>query len=209
MTTKVLLGCGVVAALAYLGTDITAAAGYAGYSYVNQAVSELTAIGSPVRDFAVSLFTVHGVLQLAFGIGIWLAAGQRHNLRLVGAMMMAIGVLDLFAYFAPMHVRGSEVTFSDTMHIVLTVATVALILGAIGFGAVALGPRFRLFSFATLAVVILFGTAAGAQGSRVAAGLPTPWFGLLERANIYGYMLWMAVLAVTLLRGDNGRPARR
>ena len=31
--------------------------------------------------------------------------------------------------------------------------------------------------------------------------LPTPWVGVRERINIYGYMLWMAVLAIALLRG--------
>jgi len=32
------------------------------------------------------------------------------------------------------------------------------------------------------------------------AGAPTPGFGILERVNIYGEMLWILVLAVTLLR---------
>jgi hypothetical protein len=38
---------------------------------------------------------------------------------------------------------------------------------------------------------------------QIAANLPTPWFGVTERINIYSYMLWMLVLAVLLLRSPN------
>ena len=44
------------------------------------------------------------------------------------------------------------------------------------------------------------GALAWLDAVRVAAKLPTPWLGVTERINIYGYMLWMAVLAITLLR---------
>lgn len=31
-------------------------------------------------------------------------------------------------------------------------------------------------------------------------GLSTSWMGLFERFNVYGYMVWVAVFAVILLR---------
>ena len=34
----------------------------------------------------------------------------------------------------------------------------------------------------------------------IGTGVETPWLGITERINIYAYLLWMAVLAVTLLR---------
>ena len=34
----------------------------------------------------------------------------------------------------------------------------------------------------------------------MAANLPTPWQGLMERTNAFGYMLWVAVLAIMLSR---------
>jgi hypothetical protein len=37
-------------------------------------------------------------------------------------------------------------------------------------------------------------------GSDIVAAMPTPWLGVRERINIYGYMLWVAVLAIVLLR---------
>ena len=34
------------------------------------------------------------------------------------------------------------------------------------------------------------------------AGQPTPWLGLTERLNIYSFMLWIVVLAISLLRAQ-------
>jgi hypothetical protein len=36
----------------------------------------------------------------------------------------------------------------------------------------------------------------------LAAGEPTPWFGLLERITIGVYLLWVAVLALLLFEGE-------
>jgi amino acid transporter len=94
----------------------------------------------------------------------------------------------------------------DTMHIVLTVVTVLLILLIIGFGATASGKRFRSYSISTILILIVCGVWAFSDGPRIAANLPTPWVGVRERINIYGYMLWMAVLAIALLRVRVERP---
>lgn len=96
---------------------------------------------------------------------------------------------------------------TDTMHIILTVVTVLLILLIIGFGALAGGKRFRIYSIATILILFVCGVWAFLDGPRIAANLPTPWVGVRERINIYGYMLWMLVLAVGLLRGREGDAA--
>jgi hypothetical protein len=83
---------------------------------------------------------------------------------------------------------------------VLTGVLVALTLLAIGFGAFALGKRFRAYSLATLAVMIALGTVSGRYGALLAAGQPTPGFGIVERVLIYSSLLWVAVLAAALLR---------
>jgi hypothetical protein len=41
------------------------------------------------------------------------------------------------------------------------------------------------------------------DASRLAQNLPTPWLGLEERSSVYGYMLWMAALAVVLLHNQS------
>lgn len=67
------------------------------------------------------------------------------------------------------------------------------------------GKWFRLYSFVTLLILIVAGAWAFMDAPRIAANLPTPWVGVRERINIYGYMLWMVVLAVVLLRAEKGQ----
>lgn len=67
--------------------------------------------------------------------------------------------------------------------------------------AVAFRGWFRLYSFATIAVVVAFGMAA----SFAMRGLEqndTPWVGGFERINAYAYLAWLAVLAVIVTRGE-------
>jgi hypothetical protein len=171
-----------------------------GYSFTSQTISELAAIAAPSRPLVVPLSITYDVLVIAFGLGVWGSAGRKRPLRFTAGPLVALGVIGFAAPFAPMHLRGAELTLTDTMHIVLTSVTVLLILLAIGFGATAFGKRFRLYSIGTILILLVFGTLAGLDGPRLAANLPTPWMGVYERINIYGYLLWVVVLAVTLLR---------
>jgi hypothetical protein len=73
---------------------------------------------------------------------------------------------------------------------------------AMGFGATLLGKRFRYYSYGTIATLIVFGVSASLQAGRMAANQPTPWMGIEKRINIYATMLWVAVLAIGLLRAQ-------
>jgi hypothetical membrane protein len=200
MVRKLLLICGILASLLYVASDIVAAMNWEGYSYTHQTVSELRAIGAPTRPLLVPILLIYAMLEIAFGLGVREAAGQKRALRIAGVLLIGLGVVDLAAPFSPMHLRGAESTLTDTMHVILTVVTVLLILLIIGFGAVADGKRFRLYSIATILILALCGAWAFLDAPRIAANLPTPWVGVRERINIYGYMLWMMVLAIALVR---------
>lgn len=201
MVRKILLICGVLAALLYVGSDIVAALRWEGYSYTAQSVSELRAIGAPTRPFLLPVLFLYALCESAFGVGIWRVAGPNRSLRIAGGLLLALGAVDLLvAPFFPMHLRGAEGTSTDTMHIILTTLTVLLILLIIGFGAAADGRWFRVYSIATLLILIVTGVWAFLGAPQIAANQPTPWLGIRERINIYGYMLWLAVLALVLLR---------
>jgi hypothetical protein len=207
MARSALLACGILASAVYVVTDMLAAARYEGYSLAAQAVSELSAIGSPTRPLVITLFFAHGLLQLAFGIGVWQSVGHNGRLRLIAGCLMLIGLIDLGAPLFPMHMRGAANTLTDTVHIAMTSVMVTLILLAVGVAA-GVSPRwFRRYSIATLTLLISGGALAAWDGVRLAANEPTPWLGVTERLNIYGYMLWMALLATTLLRART-LPAR-
>jgi hypothetical protein len=201
MKRKLLLVCGILAPLLYVTTDILAAIRWEGYSYTAQTISETFAIGAPTRPLVLLRGLGYSAVVIAFGLGVWGSANRKQPLRVVGGLLVAISVVDLVAPFvAPMHLRGTERTLTDTMHIVLASLDVLFILLIIGFGASAFGKRFRLYSIGTILVVVVFGTLAGIDGPRIAENFPTPWVGVTERISVFSYMIWLAMLAIGLLR---------
>lgn len=206
MVRKVLLICGILSSLLYVGTDILAAGQWEDYSYTSQMISELMAIGAPTRPLLVTLFSVYNPLVIAFGIGVWGSAGRKLPLRVTGILLIAYGIVgQVGLLFAPMHLRGTQTSATDTWHIILTSVIVLLTLLSIGFGAAALGKGFRIYSIGTILILIAFGALSSTQTPRIATGLPTPWFGVMERVNIYGSLLWVLVLAIILLRAAKGQ----
>jgi hypothetical protein len=202
MLRKALLVCGVLSSLLYVGADVLAAVRYAGYhSFTSQAISELTAVGAPTKGLVEPLFIAYDILIIAFGVGVWASAGRKRALHLVGGLLVGIGAVGLVAMpFTPMNLRGTGNLSTDAPHIAVTGVVVLLILSAIGFGAFLFGRRFRFYSFATLLTLLVFGAWTGFEATRLAAQQPTPWIGVAERIHIGAYLLWVLVLAITLLR---------
>jgi hypothetical protein len=99
-----------------------------------------------------------------------------------------------------MHVRGTGTVADDLPHIMAGLAATAVILVTMGVGSVALGRRFRIFSWTTVATILVFGALTVPFGVKLAHGEPTPGMGLLERVAYYSILVWVAVLSVALLR---------
>jgi hypothetical protein len=201
---KAFLVCGILSSLLYVAMTVFIAMQWEGYSSTSQTISELSAIGAPTRSLWLLPGAVYTILVTAFGWGVRTSGGRSRALRAVGGSIMAYGVLGLAWPFAPMHLREALAagggTLSDTMHIVLASVTVPLMLLAIGFGATAFGKRFRLYSIASLVILVTFGAMTFVDAPSVAANLPTPWIGVWERINVGVFLLWVVVLAVGLLR---------
>lgn len=211
---NVLLGCGVVSSLLYpVANDVLAAGRYEGYSSFSDTISELSAIGAPSRQLLVPLIVLYEVLLIAFGIGVWQAAQGKRTMRGTASLIIAFGAVGLLGLFFPISQPGGLATEPTTplMHLVLSGWVPPLIMfSAIGFGAAALGKRFRLYSILTVLVVLLGGAWAGMDAARVAAGgSPSPWTGLTERINIWPWLLWVAVLAIVLLRARRTVPSHQ
>jgi hypothetical protein len=196
-----LLICGILSSAVYVAANVVAALSWRGYSSASQTVSELSAIGAPSRSVWVPLGIAYDLLLIGFGVGVWRYAGRERGLRVTATLLVIIGAVGTL--WPPMHLRGTATTLTDTVHIIFAGVVAALTLVAIGFGATSFGPRFRLYSIATLVAMVVFGVLAGVQGPRIAANLPTPWVGIAERVNIGGYLLWVVVLAVALLRRES------
>ncbi len=143
---------------------------------------------------------IYVVLLIAFGLGVWRSAGRNRALRVTGGLWIGIGLVGLAWTPFPMHLGEPLISLANTLHSIFAGIQVLLTLLTIGFGAVAYRNWFRFYSIGTIltlltAGVVSFGLAA-AEG-----GITSPrWFGLIERINVYGYLLWVAVLSIVLLR---------
>ena len=199
---KALLICGIASSMLYAA--MIWGIRYEGYSLISQVPSELTAIGAPTQPLWAPLGAIYTLLIAAFGWGIWGSAGRNRAVQIVGGLILAYASLGLLWPFAPMHQRdvlaAGGGTFSDTLHVVLGGVTVFLMFLAIGFGAASFGKRFRLYSIASIVVLLAFGGLTFLAAPRLQANLPTPWIGLWERINITVFLLWVVVLATMLWR---------
>jgi hypothetical protein len=199
---KALLVCGVASSLLY--ALMIWGIRYEGYDPIAQVPSELTAIGAPTRALWARLGWIYTVLVTAFGVGVWRSAGGNRAVRIVGSLILAYASLGLLWPFAAMHQRevlaAGGGTPSDTLHEVLAAVTVLLMFLAIGFGASAFGKPFRLYSIATIVVLLAFGALTFLEAPRLQADLPTPWIGLWERISISVFLLWVVALASALWR---------
>jgi hypothetical membrane protein len=200
----VLLSAGIASVGLYAAGDIASGLLYEGYRYRDQAISELSAFGSPVRGLMASVIILHALLVTAFGVGVWRSA-DRTSLRVTGLSMVGAGLVGFPTHtvFA-MSSRGMESGFNDTMHIALSGVFTLFVAVALVASAVAYRGLFRAYAVATLLVMIGFGAAASSaiQGIEENA---TPWAGGFERINAYAYFAWIVVLAVTMLRHSHER----
>jgi hypothetical protein len=206
MVRKFLLGCGVAAAVWWVAMDVVGSLRYPGYSYRDWTISELSAQGSPVRTFMTLASGIpYTALLIAFGVGIWKAAGGSRAGRATGAVVVAEAVWGCVGGLAfPMATRAAMAASQDTprnqMHLWYGIGMPVLFMLAIGFGSRLLGRGFRYYSYATILAMLVFGLVQGLRAGALAANAPTPWMGVEERVCAYAPMLWFVVLAIALLR---------
>ncbi len=203
-----LLACGALSSLLYVLLDVVCTWRWDAYRYAGQTVSELSAIGAPTRALWLAGTAAYDVLLALFGWGVWLAARDRRALRVAALLVMSLVANGIVWSFFPMHLRGSEATLTDTMHIVLTGVNAVLTFAAMSFAGAGLKGRFRLYSLVTIALLLAGGSLTSIDAPRIAEGLDTPWIGIAERINVYAYLLWILVFGVTLTREapDLGAP---
>jgi|SRR5215211_394763 len=211
MVRKILLGCGIVSSVLYVASDILVSWWDPRYSYLDQSFSELLAPGAPTRPIMIVLNGIpYTLLVAAFAVGVWASAGRKRAGRITGAMLLGYAVIGMAGgvfLSAPTRavLEAGEKTWRNTMHLPATAVMSLCILLAMGFGSTLFGRRFRYYSYATILTLLVFGVLASLQADRVAANQPTPWLGIEERVNIYATMLWVAVLAIGLLRAKKAR----
>lgn len=162
----------------------------------------MSAVDAPTRWLLAPFYLGYTILLLGFAVGVRAAAGERRGLRRAGDFLAAVGIVGLVLMFFPMHMRGNAPSFSDTMHIALGGTNLLFLFLAIGCAAGAFGNRFRLYSVATVIAMVVFGAWTGFLAPAIPENQPTPALGIVERLVFGAFLLWIAVLSITLLRSD-------
>ncbi len=202
---KGLLVSGILSSLVYIVADIVAAAQWAGYSFADQAFSELTAAEAPSRYLLVYVSAIpHNLLVIAFAAGVWMMASryeQKRRMKLISLLLMVHVVSGfLGGTIFPMHSRGITGAGPDDQHLVFTAIEVAALLGVLVLAVGLPGKGFRIYTIVTIGLLLAGGGIAALYGPKVAADMATPGLGLIERVNIYGFMVWVMVFAGVLLK---------
>jgi len=198
---RILLVCGVLSPVLYALADVLAGLSWEGYSFRDQTISELGAIGAPSKALFSALLIPTYALFVAFGVGVWRAADDRRRLRISGGLLIAFGVIALtVGPLVAMRPRGAQQGLAGALHLIEGGLEMIILLAAMGLAAMALGRRFRLYTIATVVLMVAFGAWSAMEIPQVEAGLPTSWVGVKERIYWYAYQLWFIGLALTLLR---------
>jgi len=195
---QLLLAAGVLSSLVYVAADLLCGVRYVGYSFTDQVISELSAVGAPTAPLWGSMLGAYAVLFAAFTIGVLRAAGDSRRLRLTGWLLLTFVLSGPLWSFVPMHQRGAEFTWTDVGHIVLGGGTVLLLTAVVGVGGGTLGRRFRRYSLITMATVFVTGAATFGYVGRMIGQQSTPGAGVVERISLYAFLLWIGILAVSL-----------
>src|SRR6185312_3568813 len=202
VTRRTLLGCGMLASVLYVVTNLAVANQWNGYHPASQTISELSAIGAPTRALWNALCAPYSLLMIAFSAGVVGSAPANRRLHAAGDLLFAYGLLSMLWPLAPMHLRAvlaaGGATVSDTFHLLLGAITELICLLALGLAGLALGRAFRWYSFATAVALLVFGTLTFLAAPGIAADRPTPFIGIWERIDIAVFLFWVIVLAIRL-----------
>jgi hypothetical protein len=204
---RLLISCGIFSSLLYVAMLIFVPMQYEGYNSASQTISELSAIDAPTRPLWVPLGIVYTLLIAAFGWGVRQSALQSRKLRIAGNLLFAYGIIGIGWTFAPMHQRevlaAGGSTLTDTMHIlVMSPVSALFMMVSMGFAAAAFKNWFRIFSIASIIILLVSGALTGLGAPDLNANQPTPWLGIIERIMLSVFLVWVVVLAITLLKKE-------
>lgn len=197
---KVLLICGAISPLIYIGMTFLGGALIPGYSHITDTVSELMSPGAPNKTLMDILMASSSVFMSLFGIGVLhfvKGSGQASKLGLTSAILLIVlGILQIIVVaFFPQDPMGEKLTFPGKMHIglvgiqALMSILIPLFLG-LWLRKTGLMPGFGTYSIVSAALTIAMGIAIMPLGSSI--------LGLTERLTILIYDLWLIVIGIKM-----------
>jgi hypothetical membrane protein len=193
---KLLMLCGISAAVIYIGTVILGGLIRPGYSHISMAISELVADGAPNRSLLSSLFLLYNLMVILFGTALFLKANSQPRGRASGMTgslsLVLVGIAGVLMELAfPQEPGGTATTFAGTMHMVMAgVASlgtmVAVLFVGLWFKSLPDLKGYVTYSLVSVAIIFVSGGLTAA-----AMANQSPFFGLSERITIGTFIAWL------------------
>lgn len=195
---KLLFSSGIIAVFFYVLHVVLGGFLWKEYDHLQQPISDLTAIGAPNRTFMLKMTSIYGVLALLFALTFTLFEFKKHH-KLVfwgGISFILMHLVSISYGFFPQDLPGSEVTFTGTMHLVVTGLIVPLtilspLLIGFGFSKEPKWKSFGVYSIISGFIILIFGSLCG-----IFFANKLPYFGLIERINIGVLQIWTLLLSL-------------
>lgn len=196
---------GVISCLSYIAAMVFSPLAYPGYNWMEQAVSDLSAVGAPSKMLwtqLAALYDICGVVSITI-VCIYVKDNLQNKCLRVGIYLFAImswisGVgYRMFPLANPDKLGG----FQDVMHLVVTALVVLLSIVSLIVIMVGGYKGHRYVSIANWALVAFLMMFIGAIGTNV---VPKEYFGIVERFSVLAATGYNAVLGIYLFMGFRG-----
>jgi hypothetical protein len=172
-----------------------------GYSHISETINELFSPGSPNKLMLDILHTTTAILTIAFGVGILRFVLSREDsspvVIIAASLIILMGLVNILtATLFPQDAWNTNPTFQGEMHKILAgvlalLSIVSTLMFGIWFQRTGIFPHFGIYSFVTVALLIITGGFAVTK-------LGSPIMGLTERITILVGLQWTFVFALKL-----------
>jgi hypothetical protein len=199
---KFLFYTGMAIPIIYISLYLLGGALRTDYSHISNSVSELLSPGSPSRPLLVTIQLIYALLHITFGLGVvwfFMESGTDRLTGLIGSWsIIALGIVTIGTAIFPQDAEGSALTMAGQIHKILVfgglipLSILSTLLLGLWFKQTGLLPGFALYSFITVAAVIVMGGVGGAM-------VETQYAGIVERVAAVVTQQWLFVLGLKLL----------
>ena len=189
---------GVVSFLSYTAAVGSAPLAYPGYSWMAQAVSDLSAANAPSLALWNQLSALYNVCEVVCVTVVCIGIqGQKTRLLRLGIYLFAVMEwISAVGYrMFPLSDRGYAGAFQDVMHMVVTALVVLLSIISLTVIIVAGVKNKNCRSYGVCAGVSLGMMLVGALGMKI---VPAEYFGVVERFSVFAATGFNVALGIHL-----------
>lgn len=188
---------GIISLISYTIAVVFSPIAYPNYNWLQQAVSDLSAVNSPSRMLWTQLSAPYGVCGIVSITSICVFIKNKLNkLTRIGIYLFCImnWISNIGYTMFPLSSNGNNNTVQDIIHIYVITVLVVL-LSIISLILIIVGSFKINHSLAIFAILTLLFMFIGAIGTNIA---PKEIFGVFERFSVFAITIFNAILGIYL-----------